>query len=680
MQTLAILLAACTAVASGLTPTQPAHRSAALIGHKALRAGGAHRAGARDLQDESDLLQGLLDGTNDAWGTLSAVFQSMESVCQSNTNGIFLRTKEQDGMINRLNSERSTQMQTAGTNQAELTHYERGEEEARGSYESTVAQRASAVVAFGAFLHSTQGEKKAMEGVLEVMKQKAATIKAANEASGPSNTGGGYQAGGMNTIMGIFGSMLDTANSDLDGETKSFEQMDEELLKLVTSHKEQLQLLDSQYEEKNQAATGAQAKAMVLSEEVSIRGMIAKSQEDLTSYLRELCGTAGSKGSKVSAALGRGAMDIENLRRQVAQAMTTMDQVDAIEATTTVLTTAAPVFLQEAAAPQLSAVSVHAAGASESNRTSDTSAGPLGAWPRWRGAAGGKAPQAAAPAAPHRTPRSEAPGFDAGAKLRVLAESLAAQEAGLPKDVQILFAAEKSRVEKAAVQSGAVDATKELKEKMDTCVDQKTTLTGQIISARREARIQRTVRITAEQRLASVQAVTKAVTDERTLMSGELQQLMNEWQVLTNMKESGEFANKINDMIVQADKVAADVKAHIDAGASPLASGLPVAVQGVKDTLVSLRDNTGGDINTISGEQSTMQVKLSTIINALTEQEDALNTKAAESQAAESTAAQEVQKQESLETQLMGDRSTVEADCETKMSVSSIDATVQGGR
>jgi len=701
------------------------------------------RTGARDvdLSLAGDRLQGIMDAVNTRFVDVRTALTSVTTSCEEEIAKSVERTKAQNDEIADLETVQTQQAGVQGRLQAELDHLRRGEDEAKSSYDSTVALRAKGRQAF-VDRNATLTDQEAVVGqVLETMKEQEAVEGSAAgaasllsmsmkkaQSSGPS--------GGFATIIGIFTNMQDTLQHQLQEDSVDHTKKDKEYLALVNSHKKMLQNLDAEYETKNAQKMTAQVTARDASFEKNLRNDISKGDARSDSALREMC---GHERAKVPAALASGERLLARLQGQVTRALASIDELPALAepaAAFTQLRAAGRAQIQRtvpkkvpAKAPNSPAtqmaVNPIAKRAAAKQVATNSSIGkslqkapvPLSSNHQLSGSLGevlrlGRdaqarhpswhlnktstslpvsiikrknpvvaAPKSQLPSVPLSKPSkernaktaamwallhaSEATKDDA---LRTMAETLPLKS--ISQDLHILATFSQkletdSNVKKR--KTGDDEEDGELSGELQTCVDDKRRLTGEIVTARQAARGARTQAASAKARRDAIAGWLSLVDAQKTALE---EAETSHTSATDGLAAAGSTMDSdLADAIGEMDGVEAELATYRGTdGAPPKAAALEIAFKGIRSSLISLKDKTPNDVTALSADSQNLKITYQALMNTLDGKETELNDDKTAQETSLSSAEADVTTHEQTESDLMAQRTTVEEDCEAHMT------------
>lgn len=519
------------------------------------------------------------------------------------------------------------------------------------------------------------------------------------------------------TIIGVFMGMLSAVAAGQTTTAQDYAKQDAELLNLVNAYKDTLQHIDTQYATKNSARAKASALADDAQLEISLRTYLARQEATLSSSLQTLCGFAGTASSTgaVHSAIARGTVLLATLKKQVEQALVTMQEVVSLEATT---------LLQVDIPGTTMPPEQHLAGPLSGFRSQRTllltpkhvhvETSSLGRARKWlldAVAKGVKAlpvvgirgnlpdhnkvptqrlasPDVVAPAATNSTTmlaarpssgwRHWVKNVSRSAQLRALAAEL--PTGSLADSVRMLetVAKEANRAGAGLRSIAAYTATQG--NASQECMEGQTQLTAQIIVACETIRNADSAAIMNTDRVGAITAWSMIVQDSASAIAFVKTTLSQSFASLNQIAESGSYDNSVGPTVAVMATVQANVTAYMAEGAPPLAAGLPLAMGSIQRTLVSFRDAVPQDLEAILDADRNLMLAIQALQTRLSNTVPVLQNANATAQTAASAALQTIQDQKELQQDLMAQRTALEARCEQAPNVTLGLLAVHAGR
>lgn len=626
------------------------------------------------LESAQQKLEGVLDAVTASVNKVQEGYAKVKAGCVAEVQASAQRVKAQGTNIADLETTRQLSLERTAGLEASLANLVSQETDAHQSYESSVSQRAAALQKHLSAHKATTEQAAAIGEVLEMMKQKKAMITAEQTSTkdfkvvpptAPTSSGSG-----LDFVIGVLGNIKDTSLAKAGDGLEKHNEDDSDLEKLVTSYKTSLQHIDKQYQEENARRMQAKTTARDTGEEKSLRGMLVNGEEKIDKELFSVCGANG-KGGTAPAAMEAAEFLLSQFKQQSNNAITIMDGLpdlqqsllqsssflamnhqlrelrgnqpssdDHIEIVNTV---AAPVAPKPAPEKQMHTVMA----------TSDTQSAQESA-ARWVMQQAAKfkdnttqqLARAVAKSFPHGVPRR---------KVHPVRAVVPSQQ------LHTLVGTNKSH---QTVGAESDPQTSSESAEIVTCVKDKQEFTDKIIKARKDARVARTDRMSAEARVKAVKSFREIVKSQKDVLTASEASAGSSWKPLQEVVTSKSFSSDLSDAETEIKTIESDVDAYIKAGGPPASAGLPKALAGIQDTLAKVKTRLEKDMTAINGVYTdALMITYPALVNQLVAKDKDLGIEADAMKDAVDASAAAAKKYELLEKDLMTQRAGVEYRC-----------------
>jgi len=657
----------------------------------ALLGGKLHTAKKVSLDATTDKLQGVLESVTKRIDEVKGSYAKIKDTCVAQTKASTARLEVQNKAVIALGTTRSLNLERTAGLEASLANLLTKETEAHQSYETSVAQRATALQKHFSSNKDTLDQANKMGEVLEFMKQKRAKVTAQQTStddmkvvppSAPTSSGSG-----LDFVIGVMSNIKDTATSKAKKGAEQHNEDDAGLEKLVTSYKITLQHIDAQYQLENGRRMEAKTVARDAADEKSLRTLLVNGEEELDTEFFKLCGADGNSGS-VPAAIQFADMFLARFKQQSANAVKTMEGLPDLDVA--LLQTAEQQSQLRGASPSDDILKM--AQAINSHSSSKTSAAQP-ATVRVLAAAAGVVASPVASAQENadgadsaqesaaRWVMSQAAKFKDNATQQLINSVAASFPNGVPAKHPVRISAAPAQLHtlvgtarsralqdrfRASIAT-AVSATgdDDKAKAVLQCVKDKTDLTDKILDARKAARAERTKRMSSaarEQAAVTFQGIAKK---QKVVLATAQKGVTKGWSTMRDIITKKSFSTDTADAVTEMDGISKEVAEYIKAGGPPASAGLPKALEGITKTLNEAKARLEKDMTAIN---LIYEKKLTTplypaLINQLDDKEKAFAKEEKAESDAFTAADAAATKQEGLVASLMKQRNAVDRSC-----------------
>jgi len=556
------------------------------------------------LDTATDKLQGVLDAVTSSINQARGGYTSIKTSCLAEVQASAKRLEAEAVTLTEIETNRQLDLERTAGLEASLANLVGQETDAHTSYESAVAQRGSTLQKHLSSHKSSTDQANSIGEVLEMMKQKKALVTASQTSTKDMKvvppTSPTASASALDYVIGVMSNMKDSSLAKASEGSTKHNKDDADLEKLVTSYKTSLQHIDKQYQTENARRMEAKVAARDAGEEKTLRNMLVDGEKKLDKEYIGLCGADG-KGGTVPAAVEAADYLLAKFKQQTASAITIMDGLPDLAQAFLQLRGAQTVnnrtFTESSAVEvvdtSVKLATVHAikteAAASSLAPATESAQESAARWvmdmaSKFKDNTTQHFAQAVSASFPHGVPVRPAH------PVRVVAPS---------QQLHTLVGTASTRQAVGVEAQATPTVSKEAAEVL-ACMKDKQDLTDQIIAARKAARVARTDRMSAEGRVTAVKEFKVLVAKQKVVLTEAQKSNELGWKTLRGLVADKSITADLADAEAEMVTIEKDVKAYIDAGGPPAASGLPTALKGILDTLTLSKTRLQTDMETLN--------------------------------------------------------------------------------
>eukprot|EP00929_Paragymnodinium_shiwhaense_P055548 TRINITY_DN2782_c0_g1_i1.p1 TRINITY_DN2782_c0_g1~~TRINITY_DN2782_c0_g1_i1.p1 ORF type:complete len:690 (+),score=207.88 TRINITY_DN2782_c0_g1_i1:47-2071(+) len=587
----------------------PGHRVGLLRAHGQQRNAVAKKAAnasdfAPQLNAAVDKLGGVLDAVSSSFATLKESLTAFDATCSSEATSSSARIGKATQALSELGETKLQQTATEAKLKAQLTGLTAEEEKAKANFDSTVERRASERQEYLDFKDTNEKQSAVLSQVIEKLEAKKLEMSGLSNSSNHEMDPGSGGAS-LDYVLGVFRSLKDSATQDSAEEATQAETTDTQLASLVSSYKETLQHVDTQYTTKEAERVAAEVAILRASEEAALQREVEEKETTIGQSLSTLC---SARTGKVPGVVARGDQRLSELERHVNLALTTLTELGFGGA-----------FLQKRA----------------------------------------RSPPLAASAASHAAAAAEAQERAANAAAALPAAALSAAEKVVPAAQLAILRADPA--------AEAESSSSSLSSDQQQCVNEKKRLTAEIIAARQAAHQARTKKAQADGRIESRKKQILLSQLEKAGVDGAKTSLEEKWPAVTASANGGPeaFDGVVADAETELAAVQTDVEGYAaEADAPPKAQALKVAVAACIKSLTGVKEV--GTVSVPDAETAYTEtlVTLSAVSGHFNDKVTTLSGAQAADETESTTQADNAAAAESQVTELTNQRTAEEQRCE----------------